>query len=119
MKIAPISILVAGFAFFALAGAHAQEARCLPAGSAVAEARTGAIVMAQHDGSAAAAIRVVMEDFVTNNDVPAADEISVLYSKTEKTVLLIGSTEGCLRWRGVFPLTTYEEVVRKALGPAI
>lgn len=121
MKTVLISTVAAGLALaiLGLAPAQAEPARCLPAGHAIDEmraARPSTVVMAQHDGPAAAAIGAAMGSFVTNNEVPAADEIAVLYSRSTNTVLLIGSADGCLRWRGVFPLATYEDVLRQALG---
>jgi hypothetical protein len=122
MKPLLMPVMVAALALSAALApraATAQQARCLRSDYAIAEARTerpSTIVMAVHDGSEAVAIRAVMSDFVANNQVPAADAIAVLHSESSSNVLLIGSQDGCLRWRGVFPMATYEEVLRKALG---
>ena len=101
--------------------AKAEPERCMPQDALVAQARAerpGTTIVAQYESWEAAAILAVMNGYVVD-EVPSADEILVLYSEPTRTVLLIGSELGCARWHGVFPVATYEQVLRKAVGTPV
>lgn len=98
--------------------ARPQQPSCLAPDFVIALVQSetpGAVVLAEHDGSEAATFLDVMNTIVSD-EMPRADEITVLAYPDTTTVMLIGSTEGCLRWRGEFPLAQYEEAVWKAFG---
>lgn len=98
--------------------ARSQETSCLAPDLVIAMARVerpSTIVVAQHDGSEAAALLEAMKG-LGSDDVPVADAVTVLASPHASTVMLIGSEEGCLRWRGELPLDEYQQADWKAFG---
>lgn len=102
------------------APSQAQDGRCLSPEYLIAMARDqrpGTIVFARHTGSDAAALVEAMNRLDAEEDeMPAADEITVLRSAQSDEVLLLAAEDGCLIWRGQMSKPDYEHAAWKAFG---
>ena len=100
--------------------AFAQDARCLPSELLIARdavERPSTTIFAHHTGSdAAALVQAINGDVDEEDETPAADEITVLRSAQSDEVLLLGTEEGCLVWRGEMSKSDYEHATWKAFG---